>query len=150
MNKINLINIRQKLNIDENSIQKIITSSIKDSFELTKKENTHIDKITNQLIRFVDYDDMVSKLLESKLYGSAYRFVDFSLNEEKKIYRINIGLFNRDLGEIEETSIEPDIFIDIFTNITARQIELHPENEKHYKECYLKLLKFIEKNKYSK
>lgn len=148
MNKVNLINIRQKLNIEENTIKKLNLPYLEDSFELTPKEDLHINNITKRLAQLVNLDELVSKLLNSELYGSAYNFVDYSL-EDKKIYRINIGLFNRDLGEVEETSMKPELFIDIFTNLTAQQIEKHPEHEKHYKEIYLKLLKYIEKNKYS-
>lgn len=147
MNKINLINISQQLNISDNIIKKIKFTPLEDSFELTKKEQNHIDSVMQRLSEIVNFEEMVSKLLQSKLYGSAYNFIDFTQNETKKISRVNIGLYNRETGKIDKTSILPNIFIDIITNLTAKQIQKNPQKEKYYQNMYLKLLNHIEKNK---
>lgn len=147
MNKINLINISQQLNISDNIIKKIKFTPLEDSFELTKKEQNHIDSVMQRLSEIVNFEEMVSELLQSKLYGSAYNFIDFTQNETKKISRVNIGLYNRETGKIDKTSILPNIFIDIITNLTAKQIQKNPQKEKYYQNMYLKLLNHIEKNK---
>lgn len=147
MNKINLMNICQKLNFNEVTIKKMNFQPIEDSFDLTKIEKEKIEKIVNRLSQIVNYEEMVTDLSKSKLYGSAYNYIDFDINKAKKIERVNIGLFNRDIGKIEETSVKPNVFIDIFTNLTATQIEKNPQRENYYKEIYLKLLKYFEENK---
>ena len=147
MNKINLMNICQKLNFNEVTIKKMNFQPIEDSFDLTKIEKEKIEKIVNRLSQIVNYEEMVTDLSKSKLYGSAYNYIDFDINKAKKIERVNIGLFNRDIGKIEETSVKPNVFIDIFTNLTATQIEKNPQRENYYKEIYLKLLKHLEENK---
>lgn len=147
MNKINLLNISQQLNISDNIIKKIKFSPLEDSFELTKKEQNHIDSVMQRLSEIVNFEEMVSELLQSKLYGSAYNFIDFTQNETKKISRVNIGLYNRETGKIDKTSLLPNIFIDIITNLTAKQIQKNPQKEKYYQNMYLKLLNHIEKNK---
>lgn len=147
MNKVNLMNIYQKLNFNEVTIKKMNFQPIEDSFDLTKIEKEKIEKIVNRLSQIVNYEEMVTDLSKSKLYGSAYNYIDFDINKAKKIERVNIGLFNRDIGKIEETSVKPNVFIDIFTNLTAVQIEKNPQKENYYKETYIKLLKYFEENK---
>lgn len=147
MNKINLINISQKLNIGDNIIKKINFAPIEDTLELSSKEQKHIEAITQRLSEIVDFDEMASKLLQSKLYGSAYNFIDFTFDKTKKIHKVNIGLYNRETEKVDETIVPPNVFIDIITNLTAQQIQKKPEQEKYYKNVYLKLLKHIEANK---
>ena len=147
MNKVNLINITQKLKLKERTIKQINTKPLEDSFELSVKDQQYIDLITQQLTKIVNFDEMVAELSKSKLYGSAYNFIDFTKDQANKICKVNIGLYNRETGMVDETSVVPNIFIDIFTNLTAAQIQKKPDQEKYYKKLYLNLLNHIEKNK---
>lgn len=147
MNKVNLVNISRKLNLNENTIKKLNIKSVEDSFELSSKEQQYIDLLTKKITQIVNYDEMIAQLSKSKLYGSAYNFIDFTKDQANKICKVNIGLYNRETGMVDETSVVPNIFIDIFTNLTAAQIQKKPDQEKYYKKLYLNLLNHIEKNK---
>lgn len=123
MNKVNLINISKKLDLNENIIKKLNIKPVEDCFELSSKEQQYIDLLTKKITQIVNYDEMVAQLSKSKLYGSAYNFIDFTKDQANKICKVNIGLYNRETGMVDETSVVPNIFIDIFTNLTAAQIQ---------------------------
>jgi hypothetical protein len=90
---------------------------------------------------------MVSRLMISKLYGDAFDHVDYTLNNEGRIYKVNIGLFNIETGKVDTTSVMPNIFIDVVVDVAAQLMEQHPEKAELVKDDCLKLIKYVENNK---
>ena len=99
------------------------------------------------MVRWIDFDEMLSKLLISKLYGDAFDYVDYTLNNEGRINKVNIGLYNIDTGKVDTTNVMPNIFIDVIVDVASQLVEQHPGKAELLKEDCLKLIKFIENNK---
>ena len=137
------------MHIDECVLMELCHETLEEDIVYEEEEMKHLGKVSQEVSQMFDFDELVSKLLNYKLCGDAYDYIDYSLDSLKRIYKVNVGLWNARMFEIEETSVFPPIFIDIFTDVTAYHIQKHPEKEEHLKQGFLQLLKFIEDNKYS-
>lgn len=149
MNRHNIQHIQEKLHIDECVLMELCNGPVEEDSEYTDKEIKHLREVTEEMALMFDYDEMVSKLLNRKLCGDAFNYIDYSMDSKNRIYDVNIGLYNLHKFEIEETSVVPYIFIDILTDVTAYHISERPEEEEHLKQQFLQFLTFIEENKIS-
>jgi len=147
MNSNNLNNIQSKLHVEERAAVEICNGAIEDDYQLTEKEIRWLKKIADRLAHWIDFEEMVSQLLMSKLYGDAFDHVDYTLNNEGRIYKVNIGLFNIDTGKVDTTSVMPNIFIDVVVDVAAQLMNQHPHKAERIKDGCLKLIKFVENNK---
>lgn len=146
MDRLNIQHIQEKLHIDESVIVEMCSSPMEDDLVLTAKETKHLVKVAQEIAFMFDYDDMVSKLLDRRLCSDAFNYIDYSMDSEKRIYKVNVGLWSDGKFEIEETSVTPTIFIEILTDVTALHITKRPEEEKRLKQQFLQLLGFHENN----
>lgn len=142
MNRNNLNNIQLKLHVEECVAVENCNGTIEDDYQLTEKESKWLGIMAGKLVCWIDFEEMVSKLLMSKLYGDAFDHVDYTLNNEGRIYKVSI-----DTGKVDTTSVMPNIFIDVVVDVAVQLMEQHPDKAERIKDDCMKLIKFVENNK---
>jgi len=146
MDKINLKNVRELLNIKDSFEKSLKLRPVKDSIDLTNKDKELVDYISTEL-SYKNFDNIINQIYTPDGWTNSVEFVAFNKNDKNKIANVSIGLFDLEEGNIDLNIIDINKFIKIFTNLTAINIEKNPQKEALYKENYLKLLKYIEQNR---
>lgn len=144
----NITNIQEKLHIDEHVIRAVYGNQLDVEFNLREEDVSLIENTINKLTRWVDFNEMVTKLLKCDFYGSAFNYIDYSTCENKNIYRVNIGCFNRDIDKVVEIAVLPHVSIYILTELAVHIIQEHPKQERAVKDSFVRLISEIAKRKF--
>lgn len=146
MNKINFIKQLKQENIEKKIMKKQNFKNIEDKLTLSQSSSKIVEAMTEELF-LKDYTKLISGLQKEYGWNNSVEFATFNKNENDKLLNISIGIFNLKKGNNDLTVMSINDFIEVMTNVTAKQINFHPEKESEYKKMYLDLLDYINKNK---
>lgn len=94
-----------------------------------------------KLLDKVNYKNITDDLVDDEYWTNSVNFVGFN-KKDGKIDSVSIGY---DQDKVNIYTI--DEFIELFTNVTANNIEREPENEANYKKDFVRLMTHISKNR---
>lgn len=93
-----------------------------------------------------DYNKVTNSLTKKNLWSDSVNLVGFNKSYDK-LSGVNIGIFNSETAKVDMIKTDIDDFIDMYTKVTSKQMDLHPDKVKDYKKTFVDLLKYISKNR---
>ena len=123
--------------------KKYSTETINHSFvrKPNMKNNDAVQLLLNKNLK-----ELSTGLISEEYWTDSLSFVGFNTSGDK-ISSVSVG--QNEIGNLEGNVkiISIDDFIDVYTHITANQIQNNPEYEKEYKKYFVNLMTYISQNR---